>query len=66
MSGIIGYTYEADVHCVACTVERFGEEPGRGWVREDAVDNEGNAVHPVFSWDVEQDEWCGTCGEKIA
>jgi hypothetical protein len=56
----IAYTYEADHHCEACTVARFGSTEG--------TDNEGNEVGAVFSWD----EWyqvdaecealaCGDC-----
>lgn len=49
---IIAYQYEADEHCVQCAEERFGQEPDKSWVREDAVDNEGNEVHPIFASDV--------------
>ena len=41
---VIGYTFEADVHCVACTIDRFGGLPEFG-----AVDSEGNEPHPVFA-----------------
>ena len=60
----IGYTYEADHHCGACTVIRFGSTEG--------VDDEGNDVGAVLSWD----EWynvgaecqtlaCGDCGSIL-
>ena len=69
----IAYTYEADTHCPSCALDRFGPEPGRGWVRDDATDAEGNPVGAVFPWD----EWCessepgrailacGTCGDIL-
>ena len=74
MTKVIAYTYEADTHCVDCTVKRFGTAED-GYV-EDAIDAEGNPVTPLFS----TDEWwanalyagkrhealaCGTCGEII-
>jgi hypothetical protein len=62
----IGYTYEAAFHCPACAIERFGREPGRPWVREDAVDSEGNAVMPVAPWEeIEPTESCDTCGTRL-
>jgi hypothetical protein len=65
---IIGYTYDADVHCPGCAIAKFGQEPGRYWVKEDAEDSEGNEVHPIFQWDEtsEEGEHCGTCGGEIA
>lgn len=63
---IIAYTYEAGIHCPACAIARFGGEPGHTWVLEDAVDREGNPVHPVFAIDeMDEDEACATCGEVI-
>ena len=63
----IAYTYEADTHCIPCTVKRFAyfDHTGNVWaggslvkvdwygVYLDQQDNEGNLVHPVFS----TDEW---------
>lgn len=45
---IIAYTYEADFHCYDCTLDRFGIG---GDIPDNAKDNEGNSVHPVFSTD---------------
>jgi hypothetical protein len=69
---VIAYTYEADYHCPDCAIERFGQQEGRSWAREDATDNEGNGVHPVFA----SDEWwnpgegnqtlaCTDCGREL-
>ena len=61
---IDAYTYEADTHCVACTLARW--QAGRFSLQSDhpdgtdtdehgvpyaAQDNEGNSVHPVFATD---------------
>lgn len=62
---IIGYTYEADHHCVECTKTRsnaggFGLLPKQPVAKREhdehgvpyaVVDNEGNRVHPIFSTD---------------
>lgn len=60
---IIGYTYEADVHCPACTHKRFNAldngSPGciQTWHEDEhgvpleSVDIEGNTIHPVFDID---------------
>ena len=59
---IIAYTFEADYHCIPCTVKRFAyfhtgnvREEGVDWygIYTDQVDSEGNLVHPLFS----TDEW---------
>ena len=57
---IIGYTYEADVHCVACTMLRFLDDPN-------AVDDEGNQVHPIFSTDEgsPDGDYCADCLVEI-
>lgn len=67
---IIAYTYEADMHCPACTFARFGrEEPGDECdaygIPYEVVDREGNPVRPVFSTD--ENDWthCGDCFEEL-
>ena len=59
---IVAYTYDADIHCIACTVKQFayfhtgeiriavGDWNGIYFNQEDS---EGNLVHPLFS----TDEW---------
>lgn len=48
----LAYTYEADVHCPACTIARFGrDKSGRAWPPEDARDREGNPLGAIFPWD---------------
>lgn len=55
---VIGYTYEADVHCPDCARKRFTDP-------DHAEDREGNPVHPLFLGDVEEPEYCGDCGEEL-
>ena len=47
----IAYTYEADIHCIDCTNKRYESNGFNG--KYNALDNEGNLVHPLFS----TDEW---------
>ena len=72
---IIAYTYDADVHCPACTAARFGTTDAsftnnKGRVDEhgipdSSVDSEGNPVHPVF--DISEHDFtnCGDCHEEL-
>jgi hypothetical protein len=58
---IIGYAYDADIHCVDCASRRF-----RGTEDRDATDSEGNEVHPIF--DTAEDhhlDHCGDCHEPL-
>lgn len=59
---IVAYTFEADIHCPDCTIERAAvgllkrEPPLNPYTDEfgltaDLVDREGNPVKPVFSTD---------------
>ena len=52
---IVAYTYDAAYHCTYHAEKRHGLEPGKTWVREDALDTEGNPVHPFFSVDQDID-----------
>jgi hypothetical protein len=64
---IVAYTYDAAVHCKDDTERKFGLEPGRNWVKESAIDSEGNSVHPVFTieWEGNSVESCDDCGTII-
>ena len=42
---IIGFAYEADVHCVQHAAERFGVDLDD----DQTLDSEGNFVHRIFS-----------------
>lgn len=58
---IIGYTYEADIHCVACALKAFRDLEHQG-----ASDSEGNEVQAVFDI-AEGNELnhCADCGEPL-
>jgi hypothetical protein len=65
---IVGYTYEADIHCLDCTEKRFNVEIDeyQGFEGEDKIeDREGNNPHPVFLDNLEGEEYCGDCFKKI-
>lgn len=74
MPRIVGYTFEADAHCVSCTQGRFAlngdgvrrsvDEPlvDEHGIPHNAYDREGNRVHPVFATDEGPDDmYCGDC-----
>ena len=66
---IIAYTFEADNHCIDCTVKRYGKHRSicihyvqgktctncrdSNGILYEQKDNEGNLINPVFS----TDEW---------
>lgn len=57
---VVGYSFEASIHCPDCTIRRFGGDI------DEATDREGNAVHPIFRSDCESDaEHCDDCGDDI-
>lgn len=70
---IIGYTYEADYHCIECAKRRFVrigiaecEEVDDNGILMNQEDSEGNYVHPVFSTDeIDKDCCCGDCFDLI-
>jgi hypothetical protein len=57
---IVAFAYDAAIHCVDCASEHFDCDPA------DAVDSEGNEVHPVFASDEGwADDTCDDCGLRI-
>ena len=61
---IVGYTYEAGVHCDGCAAERFGlcdcdQQDVHG------EDDEGNEIVPLFAGDCDGSEICEDCGEPL-
>jgi hypothetical protein len=50
---VIGYTYEADYHCIECATKAFGFKLTNPERVGHAIDSEGNEVVPVF----DTDEW---------
>jgi hypothetical protein len=60
---IVGYTYEAGIHCTDCAEKRFTAATLKA---DTAEDSEGNEVHPIFVSDEGwEDETCSDCGEGI-
>lgn len=54
---IIGYTYDADIHCPECA-------NAAGMDIEGATDSEGNESHPVFACDELDGLTCCDCHEE--
>lgn len=62
---IIGYIYDADVHCDSCAAARFGRCTCDQYDVH-GEDGEGNEVHPIFTFDeVVEDLSCADCGEAL-
>ena len=69
MMKLVGYTYEADIHCVECSNKAFPElaQTTQGTIEAPTVyDQEGNEPGAVF----DDTEWsyatyCSDCGEPI-
>ena len=73
---VIGYTYSADHHCVACTIAArdagkltcagtgyHSNEPGEDMhgLAYALCDGEGNSIHPIFASDEPPLREDGTC-----
>lgn len=61
---VIGYAFDADIHCEACTRARF---PDADAEFSDVTDSEGNEIHPLFASDDHDDngEYCGDCHAEL-
>jgi hypothetical protein len=60
---VVGYTYDAALHCLDCTEDRFGidlDNPDNP-----IEDSEGNPIHPIFLDSLEGGECCDDCFEPI-
>lgn len=72
---VIAYSYDADIHCIGCTQGRLAnsgfkfpvnDRRDEHLIPENAVDSEGNKIHPIFSTDENSDGlYCGDCHEEI-
>lgn len=58
---IVGYTYDADMHCEACALARFPELA----IGETATDSEENQTHPIFADSCGDDDACGDCFRNL-
>lgn len=65
---IIGWTYDADIHCNDCALARFGAAVTLYPWDGRAKDSEGNEPHPIFASDEcgETGEYCGDCGREVS
>ena len=67
-AAIVGYAYEADIHCPPCTMARFHryiEDSGDHDLQE-VEDSEGNTIHPIFAMDEGSEQgYCGDCHERL-
>ena len=59
---VIGYAYEADLHCLDCTSARFKANANR--LNFIAIDSEGNTVSPIFLGE-DHGEHCGDCLARL-
>ena len=70
---VVGYTFDADVHCVDCTEAYVRENNNIGELvdimegRIEFPDGEGNPIHPIFDTDEAGNtpSHCGDCGAFI-
>ena len=76
---VIGYTYDADTWCPACTLKSWKEknlerDPDHFYAHKgkdengvpmDLVDSEGNIVSPIFLDNAYEDMDCAGCSEII-
>jgi hypothetical protein len=74
---LIGYAYDAALHCVACTLDRFPEtrhkegcdctECDENGLPYEAIDSEGNPLSPIFvSTELEPHDCCDDCGMRFS
>lgn len=46
---VLGFTYDADIHCVSCAQERFGDIGYPDIIPTDSEDSEGNEPGAIFN-----------------
>jgi hypothetical protein len=68
---IVGYAYDADLHCKPCTLRRFGDLVKFEGNEEldpayPLVDGEGNPVYPLMLEEVRSDDTCGDCHRRLS
>lgn len=68
---VVAYAYEADLHCIACTLERFNfsQEEDLDFacaIDKTPVDREGNEIGAVFgNAEFEHSQYCADCGDEL-
>ena len=61
---VVGYAYEADLHCVECATVRFGQALDQ-WPKPRPNDNEGNEVSPIFLDEAKDSDVCRDCRKQL-
>lgn len=64
MPRTIGYTYDADTHCLLCMLLDAADKKltrQHGYL----IDSEGNEVRPIFDTDETDNPYCGDCGKLL-
>lgn len=59
---VVGYAYDAAMHCPSCTRKRFPEADDEF---SNVQDSEGNDIHPVFVGEDAEGQSCDDCGESL-
>ena len=60
---VVGYSYEADLHCVGCATQRFGAQALTRRISPN--DSEGNPIHPVFLEEATGSDICRDCRRRL-
>lgn len=60
---ILGFSFEADLHCVECSIARFGEAGLEA--DSEVTDSEGNTPKPIFACEASLEDYCGDCHEPL-
>ena len=60
---VVGYTYDADMHCVDCTITHFGAEAMTR--RISPTDSEGNHIQVVFLEQATDGNVCRECRRRL-
>ena len=61
-SDVVGYTYDADIHCPTCAAKRFSAHTLMGKGHE--TDGDGNPPNPIFG-DQADGDVCSDCGDSL-
>jgi len=68
---VVGYAYDAALHCVDCTLAHFNIDSASQELIDTREDSEGNKIHPVFNGEDARDgvgtisASCDDCGEEL-
>ncbi len=64
---VIGFSYDADTYCIACTQKRFAHLTDDVLTCDTVLeDSEGNPIQVMFLGDSDGSECCGSCRENLS